>query len=103
MIKKKSFDIKKLMFFGGIPTVIVGILGFMISSSKAITVYAELPKEVSEVKQEVEKVDEYIKEQRMQNRLMQKMVSQRDEVIYSPDGKQYFDKDEQKWKKVKHE
>lgn len=102
-IKKKEFDIKKLMWIGGVATAILSLTGAVVASSKTITIYAELPKEVSEVKKEIDDVGEYIKEQRMANKLMQEMVEHKNKVL-SPDGKMYFDEDDKKWKKVvRHE
>jgi len=100
MIKKKTLDIGKIMLWGGIPSAIIAIFGFIIASSKTITVYADLPKEVEEVKGDVGDVKEYIKEQRMSNELMQKIVEKKDERIISEDGKRYWDADTQAWRKI---
>lgn len=102
MVRKKGFDIKKLMFFGGIPTAIVAIISFVVLSSKTITAYADLPKEVSDVKQEVSKVDKYIEKQQMQNDLMEKMLEKENkkETILSPDGKFRMNSETGKWEKI---
>lgn len=98
---KKIFDYKKFLIFGGIPTALVSILGFMVVSSKTITVYAELPKQVEETKQEVGDIKDYVKQQRMQNELMQKIVSQHDEPKISDDGKTFYNEDEKEWQPIK--
>lgn len=99
---KKGFDYKKLMVFGGIPTAVVAIISFVVLSSKTVTVYAELPKEVSQVKEEVSKVDKYIEKQQMQNELMEKILEKgnKKEPVLSPDGKFQLDEETQKWRKI---
>lgn len=101
MVKKDSFDFKKLMVFGSIPTIIIAVIGFIVVSSKTITVYADLPKEVEQTRSDVVDVKEYIKEQKMANDLMQKIVTKNDDVVISPDGKSYYDESLKKWRPLK--
>lgn len=97
--KKNNFDVKKIMIIGGIGTALLSLTGFVVASSKTITVYAELPKEVEKTKEDLGDIKDYVKQQRLSNELMQKMVEQK-EKVFSPDGKSYWDEDEHKWKKV---
>lgn len=101
-MRKKPFDIKKLLIFGGIPAALAGLLTFVVTSSKTITVYADLPQAVNDNKTEIMKIDNYIEKQQMQNELMQKIVNERSnsEKILSEDKRKYFDEETKTWRKI---
>ena len=100
MAKKKNpwyQNIKNWMWIFGIPACVSAL----IFSAKVLVSWADVP-------ERVKKVEDYVAEQRTSNQiqqraneLMQQMIVQKDDVIYSPDGKYYFDKQTQKWIPVK--
>ena len=94
---KKKIWYQNWMWIAGIPAVI----GAIVISSKTITTFAELPKVVEETKKDVVDIKELLKEQRMANELMQKYVIRDEEIIYSEDGKKYFNKEKQQWRPIK--
>ena len=105
---KKRFDYKKLLIFGGIPTCLLSIIGFIVISSKTITTYAELPKELAETKGEVGDIKSLIKEQQIIQREQQKINQyyyqkeiNNDEIIYSQDGYYYWNPELQEWRDVR--
>lgn len=102
MIKKKPFDFKNPLVWGS-AIVSLGIVFTFLT--KAVDFFripdalAATNKKVEAVEVEVEDVKDYIKEQRIQNQLMQKMVAQEEEPVYSPDGKFVLDQVTGKWRK----
>ena len=94
---KKKVDITRWLWIGGIPTAL-GAVGFIAVN---LATYINLPQRVEASEQKVESIEDYIKEQRIQNDILQKIVTDKEEVIYSPDGKKFFDKKSGTWRSVK--
>lgn len=97
--------IKKLMLFGGIPTCVVSILGFIILSSRTVTVYADLPKKVEKIEDYIEAQQQANEIQKKANELLQKIVTDDrkdvEQVIISPDGKKVFNHKTGSWDLIK--
>lgn len=104
MVKKK-FDIKKWLFFGGIPTCIASVVGFIILSSKTVTSYAELPEKVEKIESYVEQQKRANEIQQKANELLQKIVTKsettEEEVIVSKDGKMFWNHKDKEWQPIK--
>ena len=95
MVKKKTFDLKKWLWIAGVPAV----LGAIVLISKTITTYADLPKEVNATKEEVGDIKQWIGEQRAINDYYYQKEKQ--DIIYSPDLKWYWNDLKQEWRPVK--
>ena len=89
-MKKKQFN--PTMIFGLIAG--FGVLGTAIVKSAT---YITLPERVASAEEKVETIEDYIKEQRMANELMQKIVTNDERDVFSPDGKFRWDEEKQKW------
>ena len=94
---KKKVDITRWLWIGGVPASL-GAIGFIAVS---LTTYIKLPDRVASAEEKVESIEDYIKEQRIQNDIMQKIVTDKEEVIYSPDGKKYWNDKKQEWRPIK--
>lgn len=104
MVTKKRFiDLKNPLVWGS-AIVSLGIVFTFLT--KAVDFFrlpealAATDKKVEVVKEDVEDVKDYIKEQRIQNQLMQKMIDKDKQPVLSPDGKFYLEEETGKWKKV---
>lgn len=97
---KKKIDIGKWLLLGGVPTALVSLIGFLVISSKTITVYAEVPKKVEKIEKYIDALEQSREVQQKANELMQQRLD-KEEVIYSPDGRSYLDKESNTWKPVK--
>ena len=92
---KKSFDLKKWLLIGGIPTVVLAI----VSVSRTITTYADMPKRQEAVEKTQKDMGEVLTRQQT---LLEYVIGQdkkEKEVICSPDKKSVLDKDTGKWRK----
>ena len=95
--KSQSFDFKKVLFMGaGLRT--LGAIGWLAVS---LATYIELPKRVEASEKKVATIEDYIKEQRTANDLMQKLVNKEEEIVYSQDRKTFWNKKEKKWLPIK--
>ena len=93
MVRRKGFDFKKWIWIGAVPTSL-GAIGFIAVN---LTTYIKLPDRVASAEEKVDTIEDYIQKQQMANELMQQMIQQKDEVIYSPDKKYYWDSEKEKW------
>lgn len=103
MVKKKPFEWKNPMLWGGAIVSLGIVFTFLTKFVDFIRIpeaLAATEKKIEVVKEDVEDVKDYIKEQRIQNQLMQKMVDKDKKQILSPDGKFYFEEETGKWRKV---
>lgn len=79
----------------------LGVIGTVIVKS---AIYITLPDRVQAAEEKVNNIEDYIKEQKIANDLLQKIVTKSeeedDEIIISPDGKKYFDKETKTWKPI---
>lgn len=94
---KRRFDWTKIFLIGGIPASL-GAIGFIAVN---LATYINLPNRVNAAEEKVQSIEDYIKEQRIQNELLGKLVEQQEEIIYSPDRKFYLDKKTGKWVPIK--
>ena len=97
MAKKKEFDFKKWLWIGAVPTAI----GAILISARVITTYADLPENQKKIEKKVDKIERYIEVQQTANELVQKQINGKKEIVYSEDGKKYWDEDKQGWRPIK--
>ncbi len=76
----KNFNLNRILLWAGIPSVVVGAFTFVIASSKTITVYADLPQQVEQTKNEVSEIAEYIKKQQVINDYIHQKEVEADKV-----------------------
>lgn len=103
MIKKKSFELKNPMLWGGAIVSIGIVLTFLTKFVDFIRIpdaLAATNKKVEEVENQVTDVKEYIKEQKIANDLMQKYVTKEEKVILSPNGKQFWNEKLKQWRPI---
>src|SRR3990167_437440 len=108
MAKKRTNAIDWLKKYGIIPAVIIGCLtalGVGIRHTyKWITVVERV--EAGEVKQKetekrVDSIERYIDVQQTANELVQKHLENKKEIIYSQDGKWFWNGERQEWRPIK--
>jgi len=104
MPKKKRIDFVKWMWIGGVPAAL-GAIGFLAVN---LATYIELPNRVATAENGVEQIEDWIKEQQVIQREQQRInkyyyekEKKSDEVIYSPDGKWYWNTEKQEWRPIK--
>ena len=86
------------------PTIIFSLvagIGVLLTGIVKFANFITVTDRVAVAEDKIETIEDYIQKQQMANELMQQMIQQKDDVIYSPDGKYYFDKQTQKWIPVK--
>lgn len=102
-MKKKSFDIQKYLWWGGVPA----ILGAIVLCAKVITSYAEIPQKVQKIEDYIEQQQRSNEIQKEANSLMQQIITKQEakddkpEIILSPDGDWYFNEAKKEWRPVR--
>src|SRR3990167_10233877 len=98
MAKKQWWEsVPKWLWLTSIPAVI----GTVVLIAKTISVWAEIPNDVKQLKDYVAVQQQSNLIQQEANNLMQQMIQQQKEVIYSPDGKMFYSEKFNKWLPVK--
>lgn len=99
MPKRHKFDLKYLIWA-------LGSLGVLSGAIIGTARYLTLPDRVEAVEQTVSKIDEYIQSQQIYNKAVQDILKQNNEpieedIIYSEDGRSYWNKEKKKWRPIK--
>ena len=97
MAKKKEFDLKRWFGMGEAAREI----GAILISARVITTYADLPENQKKIEKKVDQIERYIEVQQTANELVQKQINGKKEIVYSEDGKKYWDEDKQGWRPIK--
>ena len=99
-MKEKTFDFKKWIWIGAVPTV----FGAIVLCSKTIIAYAEMPQKVAKIEQYIEAQQRSNEIQQQANDLMQQIITKEkesDPIIFSPDKKKFWNIEKQEWRSVK--
>lgn len=100
MVKKRLRDNKWFMYLG-VPAGIVSICGALVLCARVVVAYADLPQEVNKTKEDVGEIRDYIKEQRISQSMMEKIIAKDEQEIISQDGRYFWDSKLEKWRLIK--
>lgn len=79
----------------------IALLGALGTGIVTMARYIMLPDRVEAVEKKTDSIEDYIKEQRISNKLIQQQIKQKEEAILSPDGKLWWDEDLGEWRPIK--
>ena len=99
MPKRHKLDLKYLIW-------ILGSLGILSGAIVGAARFLTLPTRVEAVEKTTNEISEYIKQQQIYNQAVQDILKQnneptQEEIIYSLDGKSYWNTKLKKWRSIK--